>query len=92
MELSCFLETSVLRIGIDPFVLQLFLYDFAFDESLGFAEVLHLSDYFRISRDDIFLQIGLLWPLVILYPGGAVLLTTGLVKSAFSGSYKRVLS
>lgn len=80
VELVCFLVPCVFRIGVDSFFIKSFLDNFASDQSFSSFEILHCANNFRISRDGIFFEIGLLWPLIALDPGRSVLLVGCVIK------------
>lgn len=92
MELCGFLISCVLRIGVYSFFFESLFDDFALDEFFCSPIIMHRAYYFRVGWDDIFLEIGMFWSLLILYPGRSVFLIGGVVECAFGCSGEGVLS
>jgi hypothetical protein len=91
MELSCFLETSVLRVAIDTLSLERLADDLTLYQSLSSAEVPNRVDDLGICGHFLGFDIDEFWALVGLYPGGAVLVIGGFVEALLGCSSESVV-
>lgn len=91
-KLSSFHELFILRIRVNPLLLELLLNKFAFDKSLWFFKVIHGLDDFCICRNNGSFDIILFGSGVVENPWRTILSAGGLVESIFSGSRKSRVS